>query len=81
MVRTVVLALALALGGGAPYLGSVADLLQSMWTTDQVDAGGHFDPNGATTTTTGSGAEGDLGGMADPNGAETDAGNHFDPNG
>lgn len=62
MVRTFLLALALALLGGAPYAG--------IWAA----AGGHFDPNGATTN---------AGGMWDPNGtsAEGDAGNHADPDG
>lgn len=62
MVRIFLLALALALLGGAPYAG--------IWAA----AGGHFDPNGATTN---------AGSINDPNGssAEGDAGNHIDPNG
>lgn len=89
MVRTLVLALALALGGGAPYFGGWVDLLQSMWAADQVEAGNHADPNGVTTYAgshydpNGSGAENDAGGMSDPNGnsAESDLGSSFDPNG
>lgn len=72
MARTVLLALALALGGGAPYLGGLVDLLDTIWTAGQVDAGGHFDPDGSTT---------DVGGLLDPNGSMTDAGGHADPNG
>ena len=49
MVRIVLLALALALGG----------LMSPFWAADQVDAGGHADPNGATT---------DAGNRFDPNG-------------
>jgi hypothetical protein len=64
MVRIVLLALAMALGG----------LLAPFWAADQVDAGGHFDPNGVTT---------DAGGRFDPDGttATGDAGNHADPDG
>jgi hypothetical protein len=76
MVHTVLLALALALGGGAPQLCSVFDLVSALWTTDQVDAGNHLDPNGAT-------ASSDAGNILDPNGTTTssDAGNHLDPDG
>lgn len=62
MVRTVLLALALALLGGAPYAG--------IWAA----AGNHCDPNGATTNAgsindpNGSSAESDAGNMVDPNG-------------
>lgn len=75
MVRTALLALALALGGGPPRLGSLLDLVSSLWTTDQVDAGGHADPNGVVT--------GAAGNILDPDGAATtvDAGNILDPNG
>ena len=59
MLRTALLALALALGGGAPYL-NFAHLLSAAWTA-QVDAGGHFDPNGGTAGT-------DAGGHFDPDG-------------
>jgi len=61
MVRTVLLALALALGGGTLHPGSVLDLVSALWTTDQVDAGGHFDPDGATTSS-------DAGNHLDPDG-------------
>jgi hypothetical protein len=64
MVRTVLLALALALGGGAPYLGGLVDLIDSIWAESHYDpngAGAHADPNGI-------GSESDAGGMADPNG-------------
>lgn len=72
MARTVLLALALALGGGAPYLGGFVDLLGSIWAAGQVDAGGMYDPNGSTTA---------VGGLLDPNGSTTDAGGHYDPDG
>lgn len=76
MMRAVLLALALSLGGGAPPFGSFLDLVSALWAADQVDAGGHFDPNGATAT-------GDAGGSYDPNGvtATGDVGNNIDPNG
>ena len=72
MVRTALLALLMSVGGGGLYLGSLPDLMAALWNAEK--AGGHFDPNGATT---------DAGNSADPNGAAatTDAGNHFDPNG
>lgn len=77
MVRTFLLALALGLLGGAPYLG-VWEAAGSMADPDGVrtNAGGMWDPNGSS-------AEGDAGGMSDPNGsnAEGDAGGHFDPDG
>jgi hypothetical protein len=62
MIRAALLALALSFG--------------VLWAADLVDAGNHYDPNGATATT-------DAGNHADPNGATatTDAGNHYDPNG
>jgi hypothetical protein len=89
MARTILLALALALGGGAPYLGGFADLFQAIWAAGGVDAGGHYDPNGLRTESdagamadpNGSNAEGDAGGMYDPNGSTADAGGHFDPDG
>jgi len=60
MLRTAFLALALALGGGAPYLGSFVHLVTAAWTA-QADAGNHADPNGDTVT-------GDAGNRFDPNG-------------
>lgn len=48
MVRTALLALALA-------------LVFALWTTDQMDAGGHADPDGATVTI-------DAGNHLDPDG-------------
>lgn len=76
MVRTALLALVLALGGGAPYLGSLLDPVPTLWKADEVDAGNHADPNGAAATT-------DAGNSYDPNGAAatTDAGGSYDPNG
>ena len=73
MVRTALLALALALFGGAPYAGSLADL-GFVWAAEEGDAGGHFDPNGVTTN---------AGSHFDPDGlsAESDAGSLADPNG
>jgi hypothetical protein len=61
MVRAVLLALVLALGGGAPHFGSLLDLVSAFWTADQVDAGNLVDPDGAAAT-------GDAGGHFDPNG-------------
>lgn len=74
MVRTTLLALALALGGAAPWAGSLADLVTAAWAADEGDAGGMADPNGLRTN---------AGNHADPNGlsAESDAGNMVDPNG
>lgn len=60
MVRTALLALALAFFGGTPYAGSLADLATA-WSADTVDAGSLADPNGAS-------AESDVGNMVDPNG-------------
>jgi hypothetical protein len=57
MAPTALLALLLALGGGAPPLGSLPDLVSALWNADKV--GGSYDPNGATT---------DAGNSADPNG-------------
>jgi len=65
MIRAVLLALALALLGGAPYAGLVP-----VWAA----AGGHADPDGVTTN---AGGHFDPNGLS----AEPDAGNHFDPNG
>jgi hypothetical protein len=69
MIRAALLALALALGGGAPYFGVLLDLATTK-------AGGHADPNGGSTN-------GDLGTTLDPDGASanSDAGNHNDPDG
>jgi hypothetical protein len=61
MVRTALLALALALGGGPSHLGSFVDLVSALWAADQVDLGGHLDPNGSTATS-------DVGNHADPDG-------------
>ena len=74
MVRTTLLALALALGGAAPWAGSLADLVTAAWAADEGDAGNMADPDGIRAN---------AGGHADPNGlsAESDAGNHADPNG
>jgi len=76
MMRAVLLALALALGGGAPPFGSFLDLASAFWAADQVDAGNSCDPNGATATS-------DAGNHTDPDGATAtgDAGGHLDPNG
>lgn len=60
MGRAALLALALALGGGPPHLGSLLDLVSALWTAGQVDAGNILDPNGAATS--------DAGGHADPDG-------------
>lgn len=57
MSPTALLALLLALGGGAPPFGSLPDLVSALWNADK--AGGHADPNGATT---------DAGNRFDPNG-------------
>lgn len=65
MVRTALLALALALGGGGPQFGVLLDL---------VSAGGHFGP-GATAKA--GNANDPNGGAA----ATSDAGNGADPNG
>ncbi len=65
MVRTALLALALALGGGGGHFGVLLDLASAVWTAGPVDAmakaGGVNDPNGAPAT--------------------SDAGNGYDPNG
>lgn len=70
MIRTALLALALALGGGAFQLGLFPDGVPA------AKAGSHFDPNGLAAT-------GDAGSHADPNGAAAnrDAGTNLDPNG
>lgn len=65
MIRAVLLALALALLGGAPY----GDLVP-VW----AEAGNHADPDGLTTN---AGNHFDPNGLN----AETDAGGHADPNG
>lgn len=69
MIRTALLVLALALGGGAFHLG----LLDG---TAAAKAGSHFDPNGLAAT-------GDAGTNLDPDGASatSDAGNNLDPDG
>lgn len=74
MVRTAVLFLSLALAGGAPRLAGLLDLLSVAWTAGQADAGGGYDPNGATS---------DAGGHLDPDGATStsDIGTSLDPNG
>jgi hypothetical protein len=66
MLKTALLALALAFGGGAPHLGGLMVLM--------ADAVAHLDPNGAMATS-------DAGNNLDPNGATSDAGNRFDPDG
>lgn len=73
MVRTALVVLALALFGGAPYAGSLANMAV-IWAADETDAGSHFDPDGLKTN---------AGGHADPDGAsaESDAGSMNDPNG
>ena len=80
MVRTILLALALALGGGA---GGFGNLLQAGWGAWAADA-----PNGAgrTMTKAGNGADPsglttDAGNRTDPNGVTPEAGGHADPNG
>lgn len=74
MVRTTLLALALALGGGVPWAGGMADLVTVVWAADKGDAGGMADPDGVRTN---------AGNHFDPNGLnpETDAGNMVDPDG
>jgi hypothetical protein len=69
MLRIVLLALALALWGGAPYAGSVVDLVPAWAATGSLadpdgvttNAGNHVDPNGAS-------AGSDAGSINDPNG-------------
>jgi len=65
MVRIVLLALALALGGLVPF-----------WAADQVDAGNVLDPNDATATRDAGNVLDPDGATATP-----DAGNSYDPNG
>lgn len=74
MVRTTLLALALVLGGGAPWAGSLANLVTVVWAAAEGDAGNMADPDGVKTN---------AGGHFDPNGlsAESDAGGHADPDG
>jgi len=69
MIRAALLALALALGGGAPYFGFLLDGATAK-------AGNSYDPNGAP-------ASSDVGTSLDPNGAssQSDAGNSLDPDG
>jgi hypothetical protein len=69
MIRTALLVLALALGGGAFHFGLLDG---AAW----AKAGNSFDPNGAAAT-------GDAGNNLDPDGAAatSDAGNNLDPNG
>ena len=68
MIRTALLVLALALGGGAFHFGLLDE--------GAAKAGGSYDPNGLAAT-------GDAGGHMDPDGtaAHSDAGNNLDPNG
>ena len=61
MVRTALLVLALAFGGGAPHLGSFVGFVSVVWAADQADVGNHFDPNGAA-------APSDAVAHLDPNG-------------
>ena len=65
MIRAALLALVLALLGGAPYAGLVP-----VWAA----AGNHADPDGLTTN---AGNHFDPDGLR----AGTDAGGHFDPDG
>lgn len=69
MIRTALLALALALGGGAFHFGLLDGVMAAK-------AGSHFDPNGLAAT-------GDAGNSYDPNGlaANADAGTNLDPDG
>lgn len=64
MLRTTLLALALALAAGAPHFGSLLDVA--------VKAGNHADPDGATTEAGGrfdpDGATTEAGNHLDPNG-------------
>ena len=61
MIRTVLLALALALLGGPPYGGIWAAVGMSDPNGVTTNAGGMWDPNGSS-------AEGDAGNMWDPDG-------------
>ena len=64
MVRTALLVLALATGGGASHLWSflwVGNHLDPNGAAATGDAGGHLDPDGAAAT-------GDVGNGLDPNG-------------
>lgn len=76
MLRSVLLALALALAlsGGALFLGGSLDLASTGSSVGAVKAAGDADPTGATVEAVG---------MHDPNGAAAtgDAGSHYDPNG
>jgi hypothetical protein len=74
MVRATLLALLLALSGGAPWAGGMADLVTAAWAADEGDAGGMVDPDGVRAN---------AGNHADPDGrsAESDAGNMVDPDG
>lgn len=86
MVRTALVVLALALFGGAPYAGSLANMAV-IWAADETDAGGHADPDGLTTNAGNhfdpNGLKMNGGSLADPDGASTgsDAGSLADPNG
>ena len=72
MIRTALLALALALGGGAFHFG----LLDG----GRAKAGNSADPNGLAAT---GGTAAKAGNSYDPNGlaANSDAGNNLDPDG
>lgn len=72
MIPTALLALVLALLGGAPRLGNILDLMP----VATGKAGNSFDPNGLAAT-------GEAGGSYDPDGlaATGEAGSHVDPNG
>jgi hypothetical protein len=68
MLRTVFLALALALGG-AHLLGDLVEVVSSEQTDDSSsDAGSRFDPDGLTSGGSGSDADNDAGSRFDPNG-------------
>ena len=80
MVRTALLALALALGGGGPQFGVLLDLVSAgrhFGPGATTKAGNHADPNGGPAATS------DAGNNFDPNGATatSDAGNVLDPDG
>jgi hypothetical protein len=62
MVRTALLAMALAFGGGA---ASYLDLV-TVWVADEVDAGNIWDPFGGAAVGNGSDAGNDAGAIWDP---------------
>lgn len=66
-MRTVLLALVIALGGGTHLLGNLAELFIVQADGTSSDAGSRFDPDGLTTTG-GSNADDEAGSRFDPNG-------------